>query len=201
MSETNVPAAAQTAADSGEDLDTGHDYDGIREFDNKLPNWWLATLYLSIVFAIGYWLYFHTLAVGPSSGAEYEMEMAQAASIAAEKAKARGEITDETLVALAGDAGAVDAGKALFGQYCAACHGPEAAGTIGPNLTDDYWLNGKGAPTEIRKIVAAGVPAKGMPGWEQMLGADKVEQLTAFVYTLKGKNVPGKEPQGELASK
>lgn len=185
---------------TGVDLDTGHEYDGIREFDNKLPNWWLATLFLSMFFAVGYWLYFHTFAVGPSSHAEYQAEMKEAAELAAAAAKARGEVTDETLAALAADATVVADGKALFTQYCAACHGPEAGGMIGPNLTDNYWINGKGKPTDIRTIINGGVSAKGMPAWGAMLGDQKVEHLTAFVISLKGKNVPGKEPQGELAS-
>ena len=188
------------ASETGVDTDTGHDYDGIREFDNRLPNWWLATLFLSIFFAAGYWLYYHTLSVGPDTWSAYHQEMAEAAAFAAEKAKERGEVTDEVLAALAADPAQVEAGKAVYGQYCAACHGPDGGGTIGPNLPDAYWLNGTGKPLEIRRIVATGVPAKGMPAWEQMLGAEKVEQVTAFVYSVKGKNVPGKEPQGELAS-
>jgi len=195
MSENNATRAPEQVPDMG------HDFDGIRELDNKLPNWWLATLFLTILFAIGYWLYFHTLAVGPGQIAQYEEEMAQAAVVAAERAKARGEVTDESLAAIAAVPANVEAGKALFGQYCVACHGPEAAGLIGPNLTDGYWINGTGKPTDIRSIVAAGVTAKGMPAWEQSLGAEKVEQLTAFVLSIKGKNVPGKEPQGELAAK
>lgn len=197
MSETNTPVPPH----DGRDLETGHDYDGIREYDNKLPNWWLATLFLSILFAVGYWLYFHTLAVGQDQMAEYHAEMAQAAEVAAARAKDRGEVTDESLAAMAAVPATVEAGKALFGQYCAACHGPDAGGLIGPNLTDGYWLNGHGKPTDIRTIVASGVTAKGMPAWEPMLGAEKVEQLTAFVVSLKDKNVPGKAPQGELAAK
>src|SRR5690606_6169533 len=111
-----------------------------------------------------------------------------------------GEVTDEMLAALAQDPAAVEAGKALYAQYCVACHGPEGGGLIGPNLTDAYWINGAGKPTEIRRIVASGVAAKGMPAWEPMLGVEKVDQITAFVETLKGRNVPGKEPQGELAT-
>lgn len=183
-----------------EDLDTGHEYDGIREFDNKLPNWWLATLFLSIFFSIGYWLYYHTLAVGPDQLGEYEMEMADAAAAAAARAKERGEVTDESLLAASQDPATVGTGKELFGQYCAACHGPDGGGTIGPNLTDDHWITGAGKPTEIREIVISGVTAKGMPAWGQLLGEEKVDQITAFALTLKGKNVPGKGPEGELAS-
>jgi len=197
MSENTAP---ERTNESGVDLDTGHDYDGIREFDNRLPNWWLATLFLTIFFGAGYWLYYHTLGVGPDSWTAYHAEMAEAAALAAERAKARGEVTDEVLAALAADPVQVEKGKAVFGQYCAACHGPEGGGLIGPNLTDAYWINGTGKPLEIRGIVANGVPAKGMPAWEQMLGAEKVEQVTAFVYSVRGKNLPGKEPQGDLAT-
>lgn len=186
--------------DDGVDLDTGHDYDGIREFDNKLPNWWLATLFLSIFFSIGYWIYYHTLEVGPDQVAEYEMEMADAAAAAAARSRAKGEVTDETLLAAADDASVVGTGKDLFGQYCAACHGPDGGGTIGPNLTDDHWITGSGKPLEIRQIVSGGVTARGMPAWGQLLGEEKVDQITAFVLTLKGKNVPGKGPEGELAA-
>lgn len=180
--------------------DTGHDYDGIREFDNKLPNWWLATLFLTIFFSIGYWLYYHTLEVGPDQFTEYEMEMADAAAAAAERARDRGEVNDESLLSASRDPSQVGTGKELFGQYCAACHGPDGGGTIGPNLTDGHWITGAGQPMEIREIVSSGVTAKGMPAWGQLLGDEKVDQITAFVLTLKGTNVPGKGPEGELAA-
>lgn len=183
------------------DVDTGHDYDGIRELDNRLPNWWLAILYLSILFSIGYWLYYHTLGVGPDSFTRYEMEMAEAEALHQERLAARGELTDEALAALAEDPAKVESGKSLYAQYCVACHGPDGGGTIGPNLTDDYWMNGTGKPTEIRKIIADGIAAKGMPAWETVLGVEKVDELTAYLETLKGTNVPGKEPQGEIASR
>jgi cytochrome c oxidase cbb3-type subunit 3 len=93
----------------------------------------------------------------------------------------------------------VAAGKAVFGQYCVACHGPEAAGLIGPNLTDHAWIHG-GTPTAILQTVTAGVAAKGMPSWGPVLGPDKVENVVAFVLTLRGKNVPGKPAEGELVS-
>lgn len=188
MSQANEPV---------QDLDTGHEYDGIREYDNVLPNWWLATLWGTIIFAFGYWMYYHVLETGPLQMAEYHAEMQAAEEKMALAASARGAVTDETLTSLAAGP-AVDEGKALFGTYCAACHGVKGEGGIGANLTDDYFLHGS-KPTEILKVIEDGVPSKGMPAWGAMLGATKVEQVTAFVLTLHGTNLPGKAAEGELA--
>lgn len=38
-----------------------HTFDGIAEMDNKLPNWWLWSLYLACIFSVIYWILFHTL--------------------------------------------------------------------------------------------------------------------------------------------
>lgn len=173
----------------------GHEYDGIRELDHKLPNWWLATFYLAIVFSFGYWGYYHILEAGPLQMDEYRIEMAQAEAAAAARAEARGVVTDEMLAALGQDAAATAAGQVVYTQFCAACHGGQGEGGIGPNLTDDAWIHG-GKPTEILHVVEQGVPAAGMPAWKPVLGSEKVEQVTAFLLTLKGKNVPGKAPQG-----
>ena len=195
MSETpHVPAGGQNPPD------TGHDYDGIREYDNKLPNWWLWTLIVSIVFGYGYWMYFPTFGTGMSSREAFVAEMETAEALAAARLAARGALTDDQLQAYALDDARVSAGKAVFAQYCVACHGPEAAGLIGPNLTDNHWIHDGGKPTAILQVVTAGVAAKGMPAWGPVLGPDKVEQVTAFVLTLKGKNVPGKAAEGQLVS-
>lgn len=185
---------------AAETPDTGHDYDGIREYDNRLPNWWLWTLIVTVVFGYGYWMYFHTFDSGMSSREAYLAEMAEAEAAAAARAAARGALTDEALLAFALDDAKVGDGKAVFAQYCVACHGPEAAGLIGPNLTDNHWINGGGKPTAILQVVTTGVAAKGMPAWGPLLGPDKVEQVVAYVLTLKGKNVAGKAPEGELVS-
>lgn len=179
-----------------EEPDMGHDFDGIRELDNKLPNWWLATFYLAIVFSFGYWAWYHILDAGPLQMEAYEMEMARAAEAAESRRAARGEVGDEALAALSEDAAVVSSGQAIYGQFCAACHAAGGEGSIGPNLTDAYWIHG-GSPKEILKVVSDGVAAAGMPSWRPVLGDEKVEQVTAFLLTLKGKDLPGKEPQGE----
>lgn len=181
------------------DLDTGHDYDGIREHDNRLPNWWLATLIVTVVFGYGYWMYFHVMKQGKLSGAEYQAEMDEAAAAARARAKDKGAVTDDALLLLAQSKATVDSGAATFKQSCSPCHGMQAQGLIGPNLTDGFWLHGA-KPTDILKTVSTGVAAKGMPAWEPVLGEERIEAVVAFVLTVKNTNVPGKEPQGEPAS-
>jgi cytochrome c oxidase cbb3-type subunit 3 len=169
-----------------------HVYDGIEEHDNVLPNWWLGILWTTIVFAFGYWFYFHVVEAAPGQLGEYQLE----ASEAARKASDNKPLSDETLLAMVKDDSATASGKQLFQQNCASCHGAEGQGLIGPNLTDNAWLHG-GKPVDIHKTIAEGAVAKGMPAWERTLGQARVRALTAYVLTLKGRNLTGKPPQGE----
>jgi cytochrome c oxidase cbb3-type subunit 3 len=174
------------------DNHNSHTYDGIQEDDNHLPNWWLLTLWGAVVFGFAYWTYYHLTPEPQSLQTEYAAEMAEAAKLA----KASGAASGDKLTAMLADPAAQQAGAAVFAQYCVACHLAQGQGVIGPNLTDSYWINGTGTAQEIAALVDAGIPAKGMPSWGPLLGAEKVNQVTAFVRTLRGKNVPGKEPQG-----
>jgi cytochrome c oxidase cbb3-type subunit 3 len=169
-----------------------HVYDGIEEADNRLPNWWLLTFYAAMVFAVGYWVYYHTFSVGKLPYAAYQEERKQ-------QLEGGGEVTDEQLAALAADPLTVPEGKRVFDSNCVQCHGERAEGKIGPNLTDEYWLHGA-QPTHIYKTVFDGVPDKGMLAWGGQLGPAKVKQVTAYVMSLVNTNVPGKEPQGDKAS-
>lgn len=179
-----------------DELDTGHEYDGIREHDNRLPNWWLATLIISIIFGYGYWVYYHMLDGTPDQLAMYQAEMDQAEALAAERAKGRGDLTDEAFVAMSQLPGNVSGGSTSYGQFCASCHGDKGQGLIGPNLTDTYWIHG-GRPSEIFSVIANGATAKGMPAWEGVLGREKVEQVVAYLLTIKGTEVSGgKAPEG-----
>jgi cytochrome c oxidase cbb3-type subunit 3 len=171
-----------------------HDFDGIQEYDNRLPNWWLWILWGSILFAFAYWLVFHTFGVAKLPPARYEAEMQRAAE--AQLAKG-GSLDDAALELMATLPDRVAEGKALFSTYCVACHASRGEGLVGPNLTDAHWIHGA-RPLDIHKVVTDGVLAKGMAAWGRQLGPKRVESVTAYVLTLRGTNVPGKAPEGEL---
>jgi cytochrome c oxidase cbb3-type subunit III len=190
----------ENGPDSSGDVDRViHEVDGIQEYDNKLPNWWLYTLYGAIVFAVGYWYWYETLRAGQSPKEAYQVELDRAAAEQAMAIKV-GEATPESLLALTKDPNAVALGKQVFVSTCAACHRSDGGGNVGPNLTDEFWLHG-GAPEKIFRTVASGVPDKGMPAWQPQLGALKTQAVTAYVLGLRGTNVAGgKPPQGERES-
>jgi cytochrome c oxidase cbb3-type subunit 3 len=176
-----------------------HEVDGIQEYDNKLPNWWLYTLYGAILFAVGYWYHYQVGRFGESPAEAYKAETERVLAAQASQIKV-GEATPEALTALSHDATALALGKQVFTSTCAACHRADGGGVIGPNLTDDFWIHG-GSPDKIYKTVASGVADKGMPAWLPQLGGLKTQAVTAYVLTLRGRNAPGgKAAQGARES-
>ena len=172
-----------------------HVFDGIQEFDNKLPNWWLLTLYGAIVFSVAYWLVFHTFHLVPLPEGRYALEMQRAAEEQLARASKAG-VTDESLTLLASMPDKVAQGRKLFETYCVVCHGQQGEGLVGPNLTDEYWIHG-GRPTDIYHTAMNGVLAKGMPAWGGQLGPTRVQLAVAYVLSIRNTNVPGKAPEGE----
>ncbi|MFH1845139.1 MAG: cbb3-type cytochrome c oxidase N-terminal domain-containing protein [bacterium] len=173
-----------------------HDYDGIQEYDNKLPNWWLFIMYGSIVFAIGYWLVFETMQIVPNPLGRYELKQIEATE--AQLARmAEGGLTNESLELMATLPTRVSEGEQLFRQYCVVCHLELGQGVVGPNLTDRYWVHGP-EPLDIHYVVTNGVAAKGMAAWGRQLGPSRVEAVVAYVLTLRNTEVPGKAPEGVL---
>jgi cytochrome c oxidase cbb3-type subunit 3 len=183
-----------TAATANQPTATWHEVDGIIEHDNKLPNWWLMTLFAAIAFAIAYWLVYHLFGALPLVRETYRADLiahqARQAQIAATRP-----LDDAMLASLVADDGAIARGKATFASTCAACHGQNGEGLVGPNLTDNAWLHG-GAPMAIYGVVQTGVLAKGMPAWGATLGDSGTKDVVAFVLSLKGKHLSGKAPEG-----
>ena len=174
----------------------GHAYDGIQEYDNPLPGWWVWIFVATIVFSAAYWGYYQ-LGPGPSVVAEYEAEARIASEQAAALAAKAGVQSDETIAAVARDTGAMAKAKETFVARCAVCHGPQGQGLIGPNLTDEYWLHG-GRPTDIFRIITDGEVEKGMVSWKAVLSSEEIRALAAYIGTLRGSNPPNpKAPQGD----
>jgi cytochrome c oxidase cbb3-type subunit III len=166
-----------------------HVYDGIVEEDNELPRWWLTTFWGGIVFAVLYWLVYHVFPIASLPLDAYGEEMAR-------RAGSGGEVTSELLEAMVAVPTEVEGGRALYETHCAVCHGQSGEGLIGPNLTDDAWLHG-GDAMDVFKSIRDGIPSAGMPNWGPPLGEANTRKVTTFVLSLRGKNLPGKEPQGE----
>jgi cytochrome c oxidase cbb3-type subunit 3 len=173
-----------------------HVYDGIVEHDNKLPLWWQLTLYGAIVFALVYWFGRRFGAI-PSPAEAYDATSAAQHAADAERARVA-PVSDAMLATLAVDAKTVAQGKEVFSTSCAPCHRADAGGNIGPNLTDAYWIHG-GKPSQIYRTAFDGVQAKGMPTWGPQLGERRVENVVAYVLSIRNTNVlDGKVPQGDL---
>ncbi len=182
------------------DLDLGHDYDGIRELNNRLPPWWLYGFYFTIIFAGIYLWRYHVSHTAPSSKEEYERSVAKAEARIKEYMKKKGDAVDENTVKLLTSADDLAAGKAIFTDpsKCVACHGPEGGGNaIGPNLTDDYWIYG-GNIKDLFKTIKYGAK-NGMKSWKDDLSPKQIAQVASFIKSLRGtKPANAKEPQGEL---
>lgn len=187
---------ASVAVEHEKDILLDHNYDGIQELDNNLPPWWKYGFYATIVYACVYLFYFH-VAGGPSSHDEYTKEVEDAkATVAAYMAKNAMNV-DENSVTLA-DAAGIAEGKATYAANCAPCHGANGEGTVGPNLTDDYWIHG-GSLSDVFKSVKYGWPAKGMKAWQTDLTPVQIKNITSYIKSLHGTNpANAKAPDGVL---
>ena len=162
-----------------EDAFRPHSYDGIREYDKRLPNWWLWTFYVTIIFSVIYWLYYFTTGVGPDDPTALARELAR---IETAKLEAVATLSDDALWKMSRNDSFVAAGRATFETTCATCHNVKLTGGIGPNLLDQEWIHG-GKPTEIFHTVTTGVPAKGMPTWGPVLGTKKITEVVAYILS------------------
>jgi cytochrome c oxidase cbb3-type subunit III len=184
-----------TSASQPEDMLLDHAYDGIQEFDNPMPRWWVWIFWGSFWFSVAY-LFHYSVGNGKSVAATYDEDAALAAAIRAKEALGQA-ATEQSLAELLADGATVESGKAVFVARCSPCH-LEGQGSIGPNLTDKNWIHGKGTLMDIYSTVSEGVTEKGMPAWSRQLTPTELRQVVAFVGTLRGKDIPGKAPEGAL---
>lgn len=175
-----------------------HQFDGIQEYENQLPRWWVGMFYLSIVFAGIYIYYYEIDEKGISLQRGYELELAREREMkAAEKGK-KPEMSESELEALAQNPDVLKIGQIQFQGKCASCHAADGGGLVGPNLTDDYWIHGR-KMSEMVKLITEGVSAKGMPPWGGMMSVEEIQASAAFIRSLNGtKPASPKAPEGNL---
>ncbi len=167
-----------------------HDSDGIQEYDNDLPKWWLYLFILTIIWGGIYIVYFHF------SGNPLPVESLQAEMKAHNKKIAQKSSQGGDLSTYIGVAKHIEEGSKSYTLRCAVCHAPKGEGLVGPNLTDKFWIHGS-SPEAIRQVIQDGVPSKGMLAWKGLLKSEEINQITAFIVTLKGTTPPNpKAPQG-----
>lgn len=170
---------------------TGHCYDGIEEFNNPLPRWWLWLFYITIVFSLVYFALYGGLGnipnlLGWSQEQQWQDEMADAGKTYDPIFK---KYAEQEILKLADNPDAMASGQRLFGTYCSVCHGSDARGSKGfPNLSDNDWLYGN-APEAVKASIMNGrqgmMPAGGLKG--AAITDEEVDQLAEFVVSLSGR--------------
>jgi cytochrome c oxidase cbb3-type subunit 3 len=196
----NDVTTSHEPAGSRHDQLLDHAYDGIQEYDNPLPRWWVVLFWVTVVAAPLYILYFH---FGPGLMAieRYDAAMIEFYDKQAAELLSLGQVTEATLAGLMGEASMMNGGKKIFQSKCSPCHGMFAEGAIGPNLTDDHWLHGPQL-VDVYRTVREGVPEKGMLAWERQLRPAELLAVSSYVGSLLGSSPPNpKAPQGTPADR
>ncbi|MFP4274246.1 MAG: cytochrome-c oxidase, cbb3-type subunit III [Paracoccaceae bacterium] len=187
---------------------TGHEWDGIEEYNNPLPRWWLWIFYATIVWGIGYTIAYPAWPgikqatpglLGYSSRAEVEKELQE---FAGRNAETNERLASVELTEVLEDPDlrtyAVQAGDAVFKTWCAQCHGSGAAGVQAagyPNLLDDDWLWG-GTIEDIHLTVSHGIRNEDdpdarwseMPAFGEILSEEEIDQVVNYVMTMSDRD-------------
>ena len=186
----------------GDPQTTGHSWDGLEEFDNPMPRWWLWTFYATIFWGVIYtimypaWPMVQTATAGVLGWSSRELVHQDMVAFEEANAPWNAKLVETPLDGIVNDPElqkyAVNAGGAVFRTWCAQCHGSGAQGAPGfPNLLDDAWLWG-GTLEEIETTVAYGIRNEEsddaryseMPAFGEFLEHDEITQVVQYVLSL-----------------
>jgi cytochrome c oxidase cbb3-type subunit 3 len=182
-------------------IDTGHNYDGIRELDNNIPPWFTAAFVLCVLFAIVYMYQYHIASVLPLSAEEYKIEVEDAEIAHQQYLKTAGSQIDENTLALSTEKSDIEEGKKLYAANCAVCHLADGGGLTGPNLTDNTWVLGCTDKDIYKTIKYGGTKGAGMQPWGSNFSDNQIVQIASFVKSLQGtKPATPKAAQGSACS-
>ena len=201
-SEPDKPKTALYASKENEVVLRPHVYDGIQEYDQKLPNWWLFTFYIMIVWFVAFWIAYYQFDLGSSDEAQIDSVMAGIKEKKdAELQELLKTLDDKSFVTTwASNEVAVANGQDTFTTHCIACHGTDLSATIAvPNmapvplpglpLTDGEWKFG-GNPMAVFQLIKNGSPPEStghngakMEAWGNKLPAKSIAEITAFIIS------------------
>ena len=174
---------------------TGHDYDGIQEYDNPLPGWWKWLFIASILFTPPYFFFYHNGAEGRSVSDQYDRALA--ANLQLQFAEI-GELTmdRENVVKFLYKDSWLQVGKIVFKSNCVSCHRKDGGGLVGPNLCDQEYKNVKDIG-DILRVIEKGANAGAMPAWKNRLSTNEMVLVASYVASMRGTEVvDGKAPEG-----
>lgn len=169
---------------------TGHTYDGIQEYDNPLPAWWYWWFVLTILFAVGYLIYYPGLGNFPGIGNWTQVgQLEEAQREAKEKyGPIFAQFGEVPLEELRENPNAMKMGRRLYINNCAVCHGAKARGSFGfPDLADDEWIWGSDGEA-IKTSITQGRRAT-MPAWQAALGDEGISAVAEYVLSLSDREV------------
>jgi cytochrome c oxidase cbb3-type subunit 3 len=175
----------------------GHDFDGIREYDNPTPGWWHMIFWATVVFGVVYFYFFHMGSFGWTLDDAYQSAVAGNAKVRFAKV---GELTadEPTLLKAMTQPEWMAMAATTFSTNCKSCHAADGSGLVGPNLTDDHYKNVKKL-MDIVKVVSEGAATGSMPAWRNRLVSNEIILVSAYVASLRGKNLPGpRAAEGEV---
>ncbi len=176
---------------------TGHEYDGICEYDNPTPGWWHAIFAGSVVFAALYIVFWHASVAG------YSVEESWSDDQRAEFARIFGAVgelghDEATILKQRDNAKFMDIAKATFIGNCAACHKRDGGGEVGVNLCDDSYKNIEKIE-DLYKVISEGANGGAMPAWKNRLSDNERVILASYVASLRGTTPAApKAPEGKV---
>ena len=186
------------AIEDEEEIILDHNYDGIKELDNSLPPWWVYMFYATIIFAVIYLVRFEVMD-GDTPEMEYQQAVAEARAEINKYKASSPDVFDVSKLELLTDAKDLKRGRAIFNLNCASCHLADGGGSIGPNLTDEYWILGGGIKNVFNTVSKGGRTGKGMIAWDKTLKAEDIAKVSSYVLSLQGTTpAKAKAPQGEV---
>jgi len=175
-SESNEVPPATTLTDDS--------FDGIQQYDNPLPRWWMWLVVGCLAFAPPYFWFYHNGTEGRSLADQHDQKLAENLKLQFSQI---GELTAdrETLVRFLNEDSWLRVGRSIFKTNCVACHGRDGAGQVGPNLQDDHYKNVSDI-ADILTVLQNGANAGAMPAWKSKLSTNEIILVSAYVASLRG---------------